>query len=105
MNTIILIIIGVIGVALGFSLGRAGARERFSNFVNKERFSLKERRKSMLLKHLKDRGELTNSEAQELLGVSDSTVTTYFDELEQEGEVVQVGKTGRGVYYTLTQKG
>lgn len=101
METFILIIIGALGIAFGFIIGRAGARERFNDFVNKERFPFKERRKDMLIKHLKDRGELTNNEAQELLGVSDSTITTYFDELEVEGKVVQIGKTGRGVYYTL----
>jgi Fic family protein len=102
MQTFILIIIGIVGVLLGFILGRAGAHRHLSSFVNTERYPLKERRKGMLLKHLKDRGELTNSEAQELLGVSDSTITLYFDELEEEGSVIQVGETGRGVYYTLS---
>ncbi|MFC1730654.1 winged helix-turn-helix domain-containing protein [candidate division KSB1 bacterium] len=102
METFILIIIGVVGILLGFTLGRAGSHRHISSFVNKERYPLKDRRKRMLLKHLGDRERLTNDEAQKLLGVSDSTITTYFDELEEEGEVVQVGETGRGVYYTLT---
>ncbi len=102
MQTFILIIIGILGIGLGFILGRAGAHKHLSNFVNKERYPLKEKRKRMIVKHLKDRRKLTNGEAQELLGVSDSTITTYFDELEEEEIVIQVGDIGRGVYYTLT---
>lgn len=102
MQTFILIIIGILGILLGFILGRAGAHKHLSSYVNKERYPLKERRKRMLLKHLKDREKLTNSEAQDLLGVSDSTITLYFDELEEEGDVVQIGETGRGVYYELS---
>ena len=102
MQTFILIIIGALGISLGFILGRVGSHRHISSFVNRERYPVKERRKRMLLKHIGDRGELTNSEAQELLGVSDSTATTYFDELEEEGEIIQVGETGRSVYYTLT---
>ena len=102
METFILIIIGGLGIVLGFVLGRADARERISSFINTEKPALKDRRKQMLVKHLRDRERLTNSEAQELLGVADSTITNYFDELEDEGVVTQVGETGRGVYYTLT---
>ncbi len=101
MEVFILIIIGAVGVLLGFTLGRSGAHRHLSTFVNKERYPEKERRKSMLLKHLKDQGRITNNEAEELLGVSDSTATRYFDELEEEGEIVQKGK-GRGTYYELT---
>jgi len=101
METFILIIIGALGITLGFVLGRRGAHKHLSSFANTERGLLKERRKRMLLKHLRDRGKLTNDEAQDLLGVSSTTIVTYFDELEEEGIVVQVGDVGSGVYYTL----
>ena len=57
----------------------------------------------MLLKHLRSRGKITNDEVEALLGVSDSTVTVYFDELEEEGKIVQKGESGRGVYYELAE--
>ena len=101
MEVFILIIIGVVGVLLGFTLGRVDAHRHLSTFVNKERYPKKERRKQMLLKHLKDRRRITNDEVEELLGVSDATATRYFDELEEEGEIVQKGE-GRGTYYELT---
>jgi len=102
MQTFTLLIVGILGIALGFTLGRRGAREHLSTFINKERYIGKERKKDMLLKHLGDRGRLTNSETQELLGISDSTVVRYFDELEEEGKVVQKGESGRDVYYELS---
>jgi len=102
METFILIIIGTLGIALGFTLGRAGSHRHIGSFVNTERYMGKEHKKDMIVKHLRNRGELTNSDLQELLGVSDRTVVRYFDELEEEGIVVQKGKSGRGVHYELT---
>ena len=40
-----------------------------------------------------------NNDIENLLGVSDATATRYLDELEKEGRIRQVGKTGRYVYY------
>jgi len=34
-----------------------------------------------------------------LLEISDATATRYLDELEEEGLIKQVGKTGVSVYY------
>jgi hypothetical protein len=36
-----------------------------------------------------------------MLGIPESTVTRYFDELEKEGKIKQIGKTGRDVAYEL----
>ncbi|MEX0651913.1 MAG: HTH domain-containing protein [Candidatus Paceibacterota bacterium] len=97
-----LLLVGALGIIFGIALTRPGSHEKLKAFVNTERYPLKEHRKEMLVKHLKDRKTLTNGEAQELLGVSDRTVVRYFDELEAEGVVVQEGDVGRSVYYTLT---
>ncbi len=47
--------------------------------------------------------KITNNDVEKLLGVSDATATRYLDELEKQGKVRQVGKTGRSVYYQLKQ--
>lgn len=47
--------------------------------------------------------KITNNDVEKLLGVSDATATRYLDELEKQGKVKQVGKTGRSVYYQLKQ--
>jgi predicted HTH transcriptional regulator len=101
METLVLIIVAVVGIFVGFNLGRSDVRDHFSSLVNTERDILKERRKKMLLKHIAKRGGLTNGEAQELLGVSDSTIVRYFDELEDEAKIVQKGESGRGVRYEI----
>jgi predicted HTH transcriptional regulator len=45
--------------------------------------------------------ELTNIEIRKALGVSSRTAVRYMDELEQEGKVIQVGKTGLSTSYKL----
>jgi predicted HTH transcriptional regulator len=46
---------------------------------------------------LKDK--FTNDELQNFLGVSDTTIGRYLDELEKAGKITQVG-TGPDTYYT-----
>ena len=45
------------------------------------------------------RERLANNDIENILGVSDATATRYLDELEKEGYIRQVGKTGKFVYY------
>lgn len=42
---------------------------------------------------------LTNEDVQKLLRVTNRTARRYFDELEKENRVKQVGEVGRGVFY------
>lgn len=42
---------------------------------------------------------LTNEDVQKLLRVTDRTARRYFDELEKENRIKQVGEVGRGVFY------
>lgn len=42
---------------------------------------------------------ITNDEVQSLLKVSDATAERYLDEIEKEGLIEQVGKTGKYTYY------
>ena len=101
MTTFALILIGFLGILFGYAMGRHHIRDLMASFINEERFFHKERRKNMIIKYLRGHEELTNSDARELLGVSDTTVVRYFDELEKEGKVAQRGRTGRGVHYEL----
>lgn len=96
-----LISVGVVGIILGYLLARPRAHERLTLLVNEERHLEKEKRKRVLLRHLRLRGRITNNEVEELLGVSDATATRYFDELEAEGKIVQKG-TGRETFYELS---
>lgn len=42
---------------------------------------------------------LTNEHVRQMLGIPDATATRYLDELEKDGKIKQVGKTGAHVYY------
>ena len=64
----------------------------------------KEKRLSLILVQIKEKGRISNQEVEKLLGVSDATATRYLEELEKRGEIEQAGKTGRGVYYVLKKK-
>jgi len=68
-------------------LGKAGQR--------------KEESKQKILKLFQKQERVTNNDVEKLLDVSDATATNYLEELEQEGVIIQQGKTGRGVFYTL----
>ena len=50
---------------------------------------------------LASRAELSNAEIRQALKVSSRTAVRYLDELEKQGKVEQIGKTGQTVIYRL----
>jgi len=50
--------------------------------------------------YISDKEKFTNDDLEKLLGVSNTTVKRYLDELESAGKIKQIGQTGSGVYYT-----
>lgn len=63
----------------------------------------KQENKKKILELFDDRQKITNNDIEKLLNVSDATATRYLNELEKEGRIEQIGKTGRAVYYQLKQ--
>lgn len=59
----------------------------------------KEENKEKVLTLFQTKDEIANNDVENLLGVSDATATRYLDELEKEGRVIQIGKTGKAVRY------
>ena len=59
----------------------------------------KEENKEKVLTLFQTKGEIANNDVEKLLGVSDATATRYLDELEEEGKITQIGKTGKAVRY------
>jgi hypothetical protein len=45
------------------------------------------------------RSKITNDEVEKFLHVSDATATRYLSQLENDGKIKQIGKTGKGVSY------
>ena len=60
----------------------------------------KEREKKAMLDFMVSGNQpLTNERARMMLGISEATATRYFDELQKEGKIKQVGKEGAHVFY------
>lgn len=59
----------------------------------------KRENKEKILVLLREKGNVSNEDIREHLGVTSRTVVNYMDDLEKEGQVEQVGETGRGVVY------
>ena len=85
----------IIGFVLGWILS---SHKRKISFISKQQ-SEKELGKQSIYELLETNHPLTNNDVEAMLGISDATATRYFDELEKEGKVRQVGKTGRYVNY------
>jgi len=89
-------------------LGVYFARQKNSGLIAKQSNQKKENKKKILeiFRNKNENNEeqpqkITNNDVEKLLGVSDATATRYLDELEKEGKLKQVGKTGQGVFYIL----
>ncbi len=87
----------LIGVGIGFLVwGFVGGSsdEKKEVCLNGE-----EKREEKILEFLDREGKITNNQIEEMLGVSDTSVGRYLDELERKGKIKQIGKTGKSVYY------
>lgn len=48
---------------------------------------------------ISDKDKFTNNDLEKFLGVSDTTIGRYLQDLEEQGKIKQVGKTGKSVFY------
>jgi len=69
--------------------------------IVKEQSAEKEKNIAKLREYIQDKDKISNEEIQKLLDVSDATAARYFNELEKEGLIKQVGDIGQGVYYQV----
>ncbi|MDO8593789.1 MAG: HTH domain-containing protein [bacterium] len=83
---------------------RSASAARFArNLLVKARAATQTRKQKKLEKImllLNTKPKITNDEVEKLLHVSDATATRYLAQLEKEGKITQVGRTGAGVTYT-----
>ena len=66
---------------------------------NKKMQEKKEQAKEKIMGLLENKDKISNQDAVKLLGISSATSVRYLDELEKEGSIKQVGKTGKKVFY------
>ncbi len=97
----------ILALVVGFFFGSFLKPKQTEKVVEKEAGfiseSVEEKQKNLqkLREYLKTRDRVTNNAVEHLLGVSDATTIRYLDELEKEGLIRQVGKTGQSVYYEV----
>ncbi len=96
MNYAILIIVAVIGIALGMYIARRNAN---AGFIAKQA-EQKAEKKQEILSFVQKHGKIQNNDVEKLVGVSNATAERYLDELEKEGKLTQHGTIGQGVFYT-----
>lgn len=97
MNYLILIIVAIIGIALGMYLAR---RNTNAEFIAKQ-MEQKTENKQKILAFVQEHGKIQNNDVEKLAGVSNATAERYLDELEKEGKLTQHGEIGQAVFYTL----
>ena|SRR3989304_8460027 len=96
MNYIFLIIVALIGIALGMYIARRNAN---AGFIAKQ-MEQKAKNKQKILEFIKANGKIQNDDVEKLAGVSNATAERYLDELEKEGKLTQHGAIGQNVFYT-----
>jgi predicted HTH transcriptional regulator len=95
MNYLILLVVAVVGIALGMYLARRGKGGLISEQAEK-----KAENKQKILEFVQEYGKIQNNDVEKLAGVSNATAERYLDELENEGKLTQHGDIGQGVFYT-----
>ena len=96
MNYIILIIVAIVGIALGMYIARRNAN---AGFIARQ-IEQKTENKNKILSVVQEQGKIQNNDVEKLAGVSNATAERYLDELEKEGKLTQHGVIGKGVFYT-----
>ncbi len=96
---------GIAGVIVGTYLGRRRGRS-LNEMQNEEREDAEKKRENLekVRVFIADKERVANDDIEALLGVSDATATRYLDELEKEGRVKQVGRTGRHVRFPIKNR-
>ena len=97
MNYFVLIIVAVVGIALGMYIAR---RNTNIGFIAKQ-MEQKTENKQKILEFVQTNGKIQNNDVEKLAGVSNATAERYLDELEKEGKLIQHGSIGQNVFYTL----
>ena len=95
------VIVGfTMGLLVGYFVFRNGDKMTENN-LTVDKKSVKRENLEKIRSFLVGKQEVRNNEIENLLGVSDATSERYLDELEAEGKLKQVGKTGKYTHYKV----
>lgn len=71
--------------------------------INSQKQREIENRKYKIIEFLSKYETITNNQVENLLKVSDSTAYRLLENLERENKIMQIGNTGKDVYYILNK--
>ena len=101
MQTLIILLLGI-AIGYYFAKDKFGPKDESTvdqNEINRQRAEEHQKNLDWIMGHFNNEDEITNDKVERLLGVSDTTVGRYLDELEKSGKLKQVGNTGKYVTY------
>lgn len=96
MNYLVLVIVALVGIALGMYIARRNVN---AGFIAKQ-MEQKAENKTKILAFVQEHGKVQNNDVEKLTGVSNATAERYLDELEKDGKLTQHGEIGQNVFYT-----
>ncbi|MDE1971227.1 MAG: hypothetical protein KGI50_06675 [Patescibacteria group bacterium] len=97
--SVVLAVIALVGLGIYEFMKKQSVAMSATETKNKQTEN-KEQEKKALLDFMESGNQLlTNEHVRMMLGISEATATRYFDELEKEGKIRQVGKEGAHVFY------
>jgi len=97
---IIFLIIGLAGIVIGYYFAAQLKVGKINAHVARQQRE-KEENKQKILDYAKGKERIANDEVEKMLSVSDATTERYLNELEKEGHIAQIGRTGRHTYYKI----
>lgn len=92
------LIIGAVGIIVGYYFAVNRKTKEARGIVARQAKEKKENLRK-IREYMRGRESIANDEVEKLLEVSDATATNYLQELEDTGEIRQVGASGRSVRY------
>ena len=98
---ILYIFVFVLGLLIGYLIGHYADRDNHTSISQGQRRS---ERIALLKEHIMGKREITNEDVERLLGVSDATAERYLQELEVQGLLEQVNKSGPYVKYLVKKR-
>lgn len=93
------IIYFVLGLVVGVLISKSKIFHSVKEGLIEKQWKEKDENKGKILELIDSEYSVTNNRVEQLLGISDATATRYLQELEEEGKIRQVGRTGHAVTY------
>lgn len=90
----------ILGIAIGALIVWVIVRAKAGKIVNPQQIEERQKNLEKVLALARARGQIANDDVQNELKVSDATATRYLEELERQGQLVQIG-TKKGAIYRI----